>query len=262
MDNGFGQLLKLWRQRLGLSQLALSLQSGISAKHISFLENGKSQPSREMVNTLAMSMSLSAGDCNLLLKQAGLQAPANTLNQGKTVKALQMILDKHAPYPGIISNYSLQPQMYNHSAIALLQWLDIDLSQFSNVMDIIFSEKGLRSVLVNWAEITSIALRLIKLKSLTMQDDVVFQTSLSNILANEELRVLWDNEDASGNGVSNTEPVIPCKIMHKGHSLYFEAILMTYGTPRSVSLEEYQLELFYPADEISKDFCHQYLMPA
>ena len=260
MHNGFGQLLKLWRQRLGLSQLALSLQSGISAKHISFLETGKSQPSREMVNTLALSMNLSAGDCNLMLKQAGLQAHSSAQQQGKTLQALQMILDKHEPYPGIISNYYLQPQMYNHATLAILQWLDIDLSQFDNMVDFIFSDKGLRSALVNWSEMSSLALRLIKLKSLTMQNDVVFQASINKILANKELRALWENDDASANSIGNTEPVIPCKIQHKGHSLHFEAVLMTYGTPRSVSLEEYQLELFYPADQKTRDFTEQFLI--
>ena len=257
MDNGFGQLLKLWRKRLGLSQMDLSSKSTISAKHISFLETGKSQPSREMVNTLAKAMGLTEGDRNLLLRQSNHQVNESLEPQNRALHALQMVLDKHEPYPGLVSNHALQPLILNQSIIAMLNWLDIDISDFTSIIDLLFSNKGLRSMLVNWEHVAVVSLRLLKLKAATQQEDPLFQASLQKILQNSELLALWEQADGSANGQGSTEPIIPCHIEYKGQTLHIEAILMTYGTPRSVSLEEYQLELFYPVDEASKNFFYE-----
>lgn len=91
MENGFGQLLKLWRKRLGLSQMGLSLQSNISSKHISFLETGRSKPSREMVHTLANAMGLTDGDCNLLLRQSEHQVFGISSSKTRALRALKIV---------------------------------------------------------------------------------------------------------------------------------------------------------------------------
>lgn len=258
MSNEFGKMLKLWRKQLGLSQLDLSLQSAISAKHISFLETGRSVPSREMVMKLAASLSLSDEDSHLLLKHAGLDVTisAESKEASPVELALKRMLDKHEPYPGVISDYTLMPQYLNNAALKMLDMFGIDVGGFSSIIEIIFSERGFRPYIVNWEQASTVALRLTKMKAMAMQDDEQFQMQLEKVLENPEVKKYWEiNKDYIG----NTDPIVPIDVNFNGEVLRWEVILSTFGTPRNVSLDEFQMEFFYPADEKTKAFALEHL---
>lgn len=251
MSNAFGTLLKLWRQRLGFSQLNLSIQSGISTKHLSFLETGRSLPSADMVNKLAETLTLSNEDANLLLQHAGLKNNTDNDALKRNHETLQMILNKHEPYPGVVSNYSLQPLFFNHSALAMIEWLEIDITPFNNIIELIFDERGMLPYLNNWQETAITILRLLKVKSLTMKNDPLFLDNLNKTLSNPKIKNLWLSvKNFSG----NTSPMIEYSIKNKGETLEWVAVLTTFGTPRNISLDEYQMEFFYPRNEKTKIF--------
>ncbi len=256
MKNEFGQLLKLWRQRLGLSQLELSMQSDISAKHLSFLETGRSLPSREMIFKLSNCFNLSFEDTNTLLRLAGFQAEERKDNVNTVENALQDMLDKHEPYPGVISNYCLEPQMINNAALRMLSWLDIDITEFSSIMDVFFAPDGISPYIVDWERTAQDAVRLIKLKALAMKDSEQFQENLDQILSYPDFKAVWDGDNTS---FGATDPIIATRLCHKGITLHWRIVLSTFGTPRSVSLDEYQMDFFYPVDDITRQFAYEVL---
>ena len=104
--NSIGDQLRMWRQRRRLSQLELACDADISARHVSFLETGRSQPSREMLIRLAERLAIPLRDRNPLLLSAGfapvyserrLDDPA--LQQAR--KAMELVLAGHEPYPAL-----------------------------------------------------------------------------------------------------------------------------------------------------------------
>ena len=256
MKNEFGQLLKLWRQRLGLSQLELSMQSGISAKHLSFLETGRSSPSCDMIFKVSNCFNLSFEDTNILLRRAGFQAEERQDNVNSVANVLQDILDKHEPYPGVISNCCLEPLMLNQGALKMLSWLDVDFTKYSTIMDMFFSPDGIGPYIVDWNKTASDAVKLIKLKSLAMKDNEDFQSNLKKILSYSEFKNIWDSDDIPS---GSTDPIIDAQLCHKGVKLHWRIVLSTFGTPRSVSLDEYQMDFFYPVDEATKQFAYEFL---
>ena len=102
-----GGLLRDWRQRRRLSQLDLALEAGVSARHLSFLETGRSKPSREMVLHLAELLDVPLRDRNQLLLAAGF-APAypergiDAAEMAPVRDAIRLVLDGHEPYPALV----------------------------------------------------------------------------------------------------------------------------------------------------------------
>ena len=101
-----GDLLREWRQRRGLSQLELSLDAEISARHLSFLETGRSQPSREMVLRLAEHLDVPLRERNLLLHAAGYatvfpERPLDDPALRVARAAIDQVLQGHEPYPAL-----------------------------------------------------------------------------------------------------------------------------------------------------------------
>ena len=257
MSNEFGKMLKLWRQRLGLSQLDLSVASGMSTKHISFLETGRSQPSKEAVVKLATALSLSNNDTQLLIDHAGYTGQLDTDAPPSRVEmALLTMLEKQEPYPGAISDYTLTPKYLNNASLKMLDWFEIDISEFSSIVELIFSEQGFRPYITNWEEMSRIALRLTKMKKLAMADNEIFQQNLDKVLKMPEVKKMWQEDEGF---VGNTEPIVPVSVSAKGIDMQWIVVLSTFGTPRNVSLDEYQMEFFYPADEATKQFAEDFL---
>ncbi len=104
-NNLFGESIRQWRKIQGISQMALALSADISIKHLSFLENGKSQPSLEMVMRLSNTLAMSLKSQNALLIAAGFNARSSKLSleapaMAKVRQALTRMLDHHSPCPG------------------------------------------------------------------------------------------------------------------------------------------------------------------
>jgi transcriptional regulator with XRE-family HTH domain len=107
--SSFGELLRHWRHRSGLSQLDLALEAGVSQRHLSFLESGRSQPTQSMVLGLAEVMALPLREQNTLLTAAGFPAlhTAHDLSDPALAavrQAIDMLLQQQEPYPAMVVN--------------------------------------------------------------------------------------------------------------------------------------------------------------
>src|SRR3954468_7171022 len=158
LESPFGRLLREWRSRRRVSQLDLALEAGVSSRHVSFIETGRAQPSREMVVMLARVLDVPLRDRNDLLMSAGyaaiyratdLDAPA--LEQAR--RALDFMLRQQEPYPAIVVDRSWTILKANGGAARLVETF-ADPSAASewngNAMRLMFHPRGLRPHIVNW----------------------------------------------------------------------------------------------------------------
>jgi transcriptional regulator with XRE-family HTH domain len=257
---GAGDSLREWRQRRRLTQLDLANAAGISARHLSFIETGRSQPSRAMILRLAEHLQVPLRHRNELLTAAGFAAayPLRALTDPALAPARQMVevlLKAHEPYPAFAVDRHWMIVASNEGFRPFLQ--DIDLAQFPrpfNVLRFTLHPRGLGPRIINhwqWRMHVYANLR----RQIELSDDPVLMTLL------EELRgyplpdgvVPADSGDMSGIGGF----AVPFQLRTHYGALSFFSTTTVFGTPLEVTLAEFSLECFYPADAASVAILHR-----
>lgn len=178
-EAAFGRVLKFWRSQLGLSQAQLSARLGTSSRHISFLETGRSRPSRGMIQRLQQEFDLSSRESNLLLQSAGFlpNSMANPAGMGERLKRqMSWMLLKHEPYPSFIVNNLGDVLMFNRAWLSLMQQagmragIAIDAGLQMNMYHLFFSEEGMRHLIEGWEGFSCALLLQVKEQQLLTND--------------------------------------------------------------------------------------------
>src|SRR3954462_711548 len=162
--DAFGRLLRQWRTTRHKSQLALATDAGISTRHLSFLETGRAQPSREMVQLLAGMLDVPLGERNALLISAGYaplygQRPLGAPELEPVRRALQFTLRQQEPYPALVLDGEWNIVMRNEGAARIFDLFtgppcdECADDRGPNVMRTVFHPTGLRRFIVNWEEL-------------------------------------------------------------------------------------------------------------
>jgi len=254
MPTSFGARLRWWRAHRGLSQLALAGVAGTTQRHVSFLESGRTQPSREMVRRLAAALDVPLRQQNALLLAAGfapawresdLTAPAlATVN-----RALDHMLAQQEPFPAVVVDRRWNLLRANAGAGRLTTFLTGPspapaAAGTVNLAVWLLSPDGLRPLLVNWHEVAMYFLRGIQADAIAdgTQDAAEF---LQQLLA-------YPGVPALSHVPALEDPPSPVLTMHfrKGQtSLHLFTTIATLGTPQDVTVQELRIECFFPADE-------------
>jgi transcriptional regulator with XRE-family HTH domain len=158
--NRLGNLLRQWRTVRGRNQLDLSSETGISQRHISFIESGRSTPSRHTLLEIAQVLDVPLRERNALLLSAGFapvysEAAWNSAQMQSVTKALERILRQHDPYPALVLDRYWNVLMTNDSAPRFFNCF-IDMSQRKgprNMLHLIFDPNGLRPFVERWDEV-------------------------------------------------------------------------------------------------------------
>ena len=157
----FSSLLKHWRSVRRLTQIELAVDANVSARHLCFLETGRSQPSREMVQLLGSALDLPLEERNALHVAAGFVPPYGDKglaaeNLQPVRQALDFILRQQEPYPGIVVDGHWDVRMRNQASARLLKPFrdsyEMEAGLADNAMHVVFHPKGLRQFIVNWDE--------------------------------------------------------------------------------------------------------------
>ena len=246
-----GGLLREWRSRRRLSQLALALEADVSTRHLSFVETGRAQPSRDMVVRLAEQLEVPLRERNVLLVSAGyapvfprrgLEDPA--LKQAR--KAVDLVLKGHEPYPAIAIDRHWTLIAHNAAVPALIAAADAALLQPPvNVLRLSLHPKGLAPQIENLGE-----WRAHLLMRLRQQIDVTADGELTRLL--DELAAYPApggtkspratlNDDYAG-------VVVPLRFRTEAGTLSLFSTTTIFGTPVDVTLSELAIESFFPAD--------------
>jgi transcriptional regulator with XRE-family HTH domain len=241
-----GDLLREWRQRRRLSQLELSLEAEISTRHLSFLETGRSQPSRDMVLRLAEQLDVPLRDRNLLLHAAGYASvfPERPLDDPAlriARQAVDQVLAGHEPYPALAVDRHWTLVASNAATQRVIGDVDATLLQPPvSVMRLALHPAGMAPRTANLAE-----WRAHLLARLGHQIQVSGDPVLIRLL--RELRDYPAPDDAT-HDVDATAFVVPFKLITDSGILSFFSTTTVFGTPVDITLAELAVEAFYPAD--------------
>jgi transcriptional regulator with XRE-family HTH domain len=257
----FPSALRYWRGKRGHSQLQLSGIGDVSQRHISFLESGRSQPSKELILKLGVVLDIPLRQRNIMLLAAGF-APAyqeRKLSDPELASvryALDFMLRQQAPFPALVVDRLWNLQMLNVPAAGMFRWLlgmpaahPIPVDGSVNVLRMMLDSDGVRPYIANWAEVAPDSLHWIAREA--MSDGPGSQAS--NLLL--ELTALagnagrqWDNADRNG------LPFLPITLRKDDVELKLFTAIATLGTPRDVTLHELRVETFFPADSATEDW--------
>lgn len=253
MENGsrIGPLLRDWRQRRRLSQLDLALAADSSARHVSYLENGRAAPSRAMVLRLCEALDVPLRERNTLLLAAGF-APAyreSSLDDAELTavrSAVATMLAAHEPYPAVVVDRWWNVVTGNSAMSVLTAGVPEHLlTPRPNVYRLVLHPDGLIARLANPAQV-----RELFLERLGRQADAT---------GDERLRALHDEvlsypapPDPAADHAAPTGPFqVPVRIETPLGEMAMFSTMATFGAPADVTLSELAIELFYPLDEFT-----------
>ncbi|MEU0019306.1 helix-turn-helix transcriptional regulator [Streptomyces rochei] len=257
---GVGPLLRAWRERRRVSQLELALRADSSARHISFIETGRSRPSEEMVLRLAEHLDVPVRERNALLLAAGYaphypETPLDDPALDALREGMERLIRGYEPYPALVVDATYRVLAANRGILMLLDGLPEHLLQPPvNAMRLTLHPEGLAPRIRNLREWRGHLLE-------QMRRQIALHRS-------EPLRALYEEMAAypvpeSGAGEEPAEPVpyfaLPMQIEHEGRTLSFISSISTFNTPMDVTVAELAIETLLPADPATVKYLHTLL---
>ena len=250
---GVGQLLKEWRRRRHMSQLDLSLEADVSARHLSFIETGRARPSAEMVLHLAEQLDVPLRDRNQLLLAAG-YAPAygqrdlDAPEMGPVRAALDRVLDGLSPNPALVIDRHWGLVAANAATFALVGDAAPHLMEPPvNVLRLSLHPEGLAPRIVNLGEWRAHLLDRLG-REAVMSGDPALST------LHQELAGYPCDEPAHAPDLEAGAIAVPLRVRSDAGELSFISTVTTFGTALDVTVSELSIESFFPADEATAAF--------
>ncbi|MBW4622464.1 MAG: helix-turn-helix domain-containing protein [Cyanosarcina radialis HA8281-LM2] len=258
--DSFSALLKQWRHQRGFSQLDLAVTSQVSQRHISFLESGRAQPSRDMVLQLADVLEIPLRQQNLMLSAAGFapihaETDLSAPEMAAIRRAIDFMLQQQEPYPGIVVDRYWNLLLANNAANRLLATfitlteLETRFSQNGkiNLMRVVFDPQGLRPFIVGWEKLAAHLLQRVHREAMAEGENEQSNQLLHQLLGYPGVAEIWRTSDRSPQNAL----LLTTHFRRDRLELQFFSTLATLGTPYDITLQELRIESFFPADETS-----------
>jgi transcriptional regulator with XRE-family HTH domain len=253
----FGEHLRHWRQHRRLSQLDLAHEADISTRHLSFVETGRSVPSREMVLRLSERLDIPLRERNALLVAAGYapmyrERPLDDPALASARQAVELLLKSHEPYPALAVDRHWNLVAANRMVPHLMAGADASLLQGPvNVLRLSLHPQGLAPRIANLPQ-----WRAHVFERLRQQVAVTADPVLAALL--EELKAYPVPEEAKGRHLEGEHPgvVMPFLFNTPAGMLSFISTTTIFGTPVDVTLQELAMETFFPADDFTRQALH------
>ena len=241
-----GPLLRAWRDRRRLSQLALANQAGISARHVSFLETGRSQPSRDMVLRLAEELDVPLRERNDVLLAAGYapvyeERPLSDPMRGPVREAIEQVLKGHNPYPALVLDSGWNIIDSNSSFAIFTEGAAPELLEPPvNTLRLVLHPEGLAPRILNLGVWRAKLLHRLRRQVAT---DAALRPFYEELLG-YPCHQAEPDVDLPGAG----DFCMPLQLRHGDEELSFFSTYATFGTPRDITVAELIIESFFPAD--------------
>lgn len=233
-----------------MSQLAFAIEAEISSRHVSFLETGRTQPSREMVQRLGAVLDLPLDERNALLLSAG-YAPAygerelSAPELAHVRRALAFILRQQEPYPAIVVDRAWNVVMRNDASkrvFALFRGATPPGPEIlNNALHATFHPDGLRQFIVNWEELAGPLIHTVHREAATSDAAARLRDAL---LAYPDVPARWKVPDPA----AAAAPVLSMRLARGDLSLAFFSTITTLANPFDLTLQQLRIECFHPAD--------------
>lgn len=256
-ESAFGRLLRQWRVRRRLSQLALAVEAEISSRHLSFMETGRAQPSREMVVLLAEVLDVPLRDRNELLttagyaplyRETGLDAPA----MAQLHRALEFILRQQEPYPTLVLDRHWNVLKVNDGCARIQAYFlgPVAVTELGppNAMRLMFHPRAFRPYIVNWEATAASLIQWLHRDAANGFGDAETRGLLEELLSYPDVPRHWRTRDFNASLV----PFLAIHFRKHELDLQFFTTLTSLGTPYDITLQELRIESFFPADEATE----------
>ncbi len=247
-----GDYIRSWRQRRRMSQLDLALDAEISQRHLSFLESGRSTPSREMLIRLTERLEVPLRERNAMLLAAGFaplyaERPLEDPAMDAARSAIDRVLKGHEPYPALVVDRHWNLIAHNHAVLPLLARIsDATLLQAPiNVLRLSLHPQGLAGRIANLVEWRAHLLDRLR-RQVAITNDQVLAALLQELAGyplHGKLVALHAEPTSDHGGV-----LVPLELVTDAGLLSLISITSMFGTPRDVTLSELALEAFFPAN--------------
>ena len=246
---GVGGMLRSWRQRRRLSQLDLANEAAVSARHLSFVENGRSKPSRELVLHLAEHLEVPLRERNTLLLAAGYapsyaRTPLEDEAMTPVREALDQVLAGHEPFPAVVVDRHWDLVSANRPLMELMSTGIAPhlLEEPVNAMRVTLHPEGLAPRILNFPEYAAHLVDRLRREALSYADE--------RLLALHDELCSYPGVAGSASPADTAGQVFVPMVLRTGEGvLTFFSMLSTFGTARDITLEELAVDSFFPADE-------------
>lgn len=253
-----GSLLREWRTSRRLSQLELAVEANVSPRHLSCVETGKAQPSRDMISRLADALGMPLRERNALLVAAGFapkyrETELSTPEMVPVRRAIEFILQHQNPYPAIVTNRHWDILLTNDATVRIFNLLRPGGPKHVNMLRQIFDPEDMRSVLRNWEELAIDVIRHLHNQVAQTPSDTKARELLEEVLAYPGVPAQWRTRELD----SAPQPLLNTVFGNGDLELRFFSTITTFGTPHDVTLDELRIECSYPADDATAEFCRK-----
>lgn len=246
-EPAFPAFLKTWRKRRRLSQFELSLQSGMSQRHISFLETGRSNPSRFAISQLAEALEMPAAEVDAMFLSAGFAARSSRNGwDDETQRAVEASIDHvlqgHAPYPAVSIDRVWNLVKANDPARRFFSLAGARGD--SNLMREILAPGNVRDSIVNWGDTARSLLRLLELEVARRPHDAEAYALHAELLALDGVHPIMSTPPSNRNA-----PVLAIKIQIENDTLELFSLIATIGMSADATLDDLRIETLLPAND-------------
>jgi transcriptional regulator with XRE-family HTH domain len=247
----FPSRLVWWRSKRGLSQLQLAMAAACSQRHISFLELGRTKPSREMVLRLAAALDLPLRQSNDLLLAAGYapvwaESDLGEAGLAPIRAALDYMLAQQEPFPAVVVDRRWNLLQANKGAAAMVEFLvgPVEPVTAINLADALVAPDALRPYLANWSDVVRYFVRSVEADAAA---DATPETAalLERLLGYKDVRATVSQAPPA----IAESPILPMHFQKDRVRLRLFTTIATLGTPQDITLQELRIESFFPMDE-------------
>lgn len=251
MQQVFGTVLKDWRGRRRMSQLDLGLEADVSARHISFLESGRSRPSRDMVMHLSEVLEVPREASNTMLVAAGF-APAYAARERDAAElqplmaAIDWTIQRHEPYPAFVIDRHWVLKRMNRPATMLFG--GAGLSEGHSMLEALISDPVLRSAIEDIDDMLAHIRTRLRTEISHLGGDEVLEQAVARIESLPE----YQSPPAFDETI--VPAVIPAKYRAGEITLSLFSTIAQFGTAEDLALADLRIEMLFPADDATRTF--------
>lgn len=250
MASKFGTMVKELRKKRRYSQLELSLLAEMSSRHLSFLESGRSMPSRAMVLKLSNALQLPHIIINQLMKAAEYSPIYSNLSLDSDElepfnQAISYMLKNHSPFPAIVIDRHWNIVQNNNAA----QWLisAVGLVEKPNLIDLLISSAEMQ-LIENWQEVALLSLIRLRAEITHVTEDEILSQYTDRLASLD----IMQNIDISA--MNHNQAIIPIKLNIAGKKLSLFSTIAQFGSIQDINASEMRIELMFPQDKATGDF--------
>jgi transcriptional regulator with XRE-family HTH domain len=256
----FGRMIRQWRDARHMSQLTLATEAGISTRHLSFLETGRAQPSREMVQLLTGMLDVPLDERNALLVAAGYapaygDRPLVAPDLEPVRRALEYILQQQEPFPALVLDGEWNIVMSNGAAHRIFDLFRASVKT-PNVMRKVFDPNGIRPFVVNWSSIAGCMMQGLHREVAATGSEALVRLR-DELLAYPGVPSRWRTPDA----LASFPPFVSMELRKDDVAMAFFSTITKFATARAVMLQHLKIECFFPADASTEQAARRLAAP-